>query len=95
MCHDVTTWQTETIDVPRREIRQKRVKKQKEVTTNKTTYKDVTAIRYRMSMVPTDKMGWIVKQVPKLEYRTVSTEVKVVAQPETRIDCCGRTVPLP
>ena len=91
-CHDVTSWKQETVTDQVERIRKIKIPKTKTVTRNKMGYKKTTAIRYRQKMVEVDEMKWETRQVQKTTYRTVTENVRVVAPPETRMDCCGRQV---
>lgn len=78
-----------------REFKQKRkVPQQKTVKVPKKTYKKVRAIRYRQEMVEQDSMRWEVKEVKRTIWETEVKQVKVVAAPQTRVDCCGNHVPI-
>lgn len=45
--------------------------------------------------MPSEEPTFTMRQVPKTTYKTVTKQVRVVAQPETRVDCCGNTTALP
>jgi len=89
-CHDVTSWKTETVPETRERTRKNKIAKTRPSSKRTVTYKQVKAIRYRQKMVEVDQMKWENKQVQKTTYKTVNTQVRVVAPPETKVDCCGR-----